>query len=143
MIRSYERQASFKYLTGRGGRFLSLSALFSLLGIAVGVAALIIASAFLNGQRDGLLNAIQGRSPHVIITAQTPQPPVPVCEPENRSSQPGTGRDRALHAGRSAAQGLLRRRSQYRRKPCAGGHQRRLFRGFGGKPWWFFPLLVP
>ena len=50
MIRSYERQASFKYLTGRGGRFLSLSALFSLLGIAVGVAALIIASAFLNGQ---------------------------------------------------------------------------------------------
>ena len=82
MIRSYERQASFKYLTGLGGRFLSLSALFSLLGIAVGVAALIIASAFLNGQRDGLLNAIQGRSPHVIITAQTPQPPIPVCEPD-------------------------------------------------------------
>lgn len=82
MIRSYERQASFKYLTGRGGRFLSLSALFSLLGIAVGVAALIIASAFLNGQREGLLDAIQGRSPHVVITAQNPLPPAPECAPE-------------------------------------------------------------
>lgn len=82
MLRSYERQASFKYLTGRGGRFLSLSALFSLLGIAVGVAALIIASAFLNGQRDSLLDAIQGRSPHVVITAQNPKPPVPDCVPE-------------------------------------------------------------
>ncbi|MGA0234215.1 MAG: FtsX-like permease family protein [Alphaproteobacteria bacterium] len=82
MIRSYERQASFKYLTGRGGRFLSLSALFSLLGIAVGVAALIIASAFLNGQRDSLLDAIQGRSPHVVITALNPEAPAPICEPE-------------------------------------------------------------
>ena len=81
MIRSYERQASFKYLTGRGGRFLSLSALFSLLGIAVGVAALIIASAFLNGQRDSLLDAIQGRSPHVVITALNPEAPAPICEP--------------------------------------------------------------
>ena len=82
MIRAYERQASFKYLTGRGGRFLSLSALFSLLGIAVGVAALIIASAFLNGQRDSLLEAIQGRSPHVVITARNPEAPPPTCEPE-------------------------------------------------------------
>ena len=82
MIRSYERQASFKYLTGRGGRFLSLSALFSLMGIAVGVAALIIASAFLNGQRDSLLDAIQGRSPHVVITARNPDTPPPVCVPE-------------------------------------------------------------
>ncbi len=82
MIRSYERQASFKYLTGRGGRFLSLSALFSLMGIAVGVAALIIASAFLNGQRDSLLDAIQGRSPHVVITARNPDTPPPMCVPE-------------------------------------------------------------
>ena len=82
MIRSYERQASFKYLTVRGGRFLSLSALFSLMGIAVGVAALIIASAFLNGQRDSLLEAIQGRSPHVVITARNPETPAPTCVPE-------------------------------------------------------------
>ena len=79
MIRSYERQASFKYLTGRGGRFLSLSALFSLMGIAVGVAALIIASAFLNGQRDSLLDAIQGRSPHVVITARNPDTATALC----------------------------------------------------------------
>lgn len=82
MIRSYERQAAFKYLTGRHGRFLSLSALFSLLGIAVGVAALIIASAFLNGQRDSLLDAIQGRSPHVVLQARAPQTPPPQCETE-------------------------------------------------------------
>lgn len=82
MIRSYERQASFKYLTGRNGRFLSVSALFSLLGIAVGVAALIIASAFLNGQRDSLLEAVQGRSPHVTLTALNPEAPEPVCVAE-------------------------------------------------------------
>ena len=106
MIRSYERQASFKYLTGRGGPVsVAVGTVFSLLGIAVGVAALIIASAFLNGQRDGLLDAIQGRSPHVIITAQKPlSHRSQCCEPETDPSQPGTGRGRALHAGRSAAQ---------------------------------------
>lgn len=82
MLKSFERQASRKYLSGRNGRFLSLSALFSLAGIAIGVAALIIASAFLNGQRDSLLEAIQGRSPHVTLTAVEPPPPTPVCVPE-------------------------------------------------------------
>ncbi|MAH88219.1 MAG: hypothetical protein CMF26_06405 [Kiloniella sp.] len=82
MLRSFERQASWKYLSGRNGGFLSLSALFSLAGIAIGVAALIVASAFLNGQRDALLDAIQGRSPHVTLTVVEPPPPSPVCTPE-------------------------------------------------------------
>lgn len=82
MIRAYERQTSLKYLRGRSGWFLSVSALFSLLGIAVGVAALIIASAFLNGQRDSLLDAIQGRSPHVTLSARNPAAPEPVCVAE-------------------------------------------------------------
>jgi len=58
-----------KYLTkGRKNSFISIISMVSILGIAIGVAALIIALALINGFQNDIRNRILSSSAHIMIT---------------------------------------------------------------------------
>ena len=58
MFGAFERMVAFRYLRARRGEgFVSVIAIFSLVGIALGVATLIIVMAVMNGFRVELLCA--------------------------------------------------------------------------------------
>jgi len=81
----FERMVAWRYLRARKGeRFVSITAVMSLLGIALGVAALIIVMSVMNGFRQDLAGRIIGLNGHLTV-------------------QPEQGRALAEHAG------LLRR----------------------------------
>jgi lipoprotein-releasing system permease protein len=66
----FERMVAFRYLRARREeRFISVIAIFSLLGIALGVATLIIVMAVMNGFRAELLGRILGFNGHINIYA--------------------------------------------------------------------------
>ncbi len=57
MFGPFERAVAFRYLRSRRGeRFVSVIASFSLIGIALGVATLIIVMSVMNGFREELLS---------------------------------------------------------------------------------------
>jgi lipoprotein-releasing system permease protein len=61
MFSAFERRIAFRYLRARKGeRFVSIIAIFSLVGIALGVATLIIVMSVMNGFRQELLGQILG-----------------------------------------------------------------------------------
>jgi len=61
MFNSFERKIAARYLRARRGeRFVSVIAIFSLVGIALGVATLIIVMSVMNGFRAELLSQILG-----------------------------------------------------------------------------------
>ncbi|MGH7079611.1 MAG: lipoprotein-releasing ABC transporter permease subunit [Acetobacteraceae bacterium] len=61
MFGTFERAVAFRYLRARRGeRFVSVIAAFSLIGIALGVATLIIVMSVMNGFRQELLSRILG-----------------------------------------------------------------------------------
>ncbi len=61
MFGPFERMVAFRYLRSRRGeRFVSVIASFSLIGIALGVATLIIVMSVMNGFRQELLSRILG-----------------------------------------------------------------------------------
>jgi lipoprotein-releasing system permease protein len=61
MFSAFERMVAFRYLRARRGeRFVSVIAAFSLIGIALGVATLIIVMAVMSGFKSTLLNSILG-----------------------------------------------------------------------------------
>ncbi|HTI02271.1 MAG TPA: lipoprotein-releasing ABC transporter permease subunit [Acidisoma sp.] len=61
MFGSFERAVAGRYLRARKGeRFVSVIAIFSLIGIALGVATLIIVMSVMNGFRQDLLSRILG-----------------------------------------------------------------------------------
>lgn len=61
MFSRFERLVAFRYLRARKGeRFVSIIAIFSLVGIALGVATLIIVMSVMNGFRQELLAQILG-----------------------------------------------------------------------------------
>jgi lipoprotein-releasing system permease protein len=61
MFGAFERTVAFRYLRARRGeRFVSVIATFSLVGIALGVATLIIVMSVMNGFRQELLSRILG-----------------------------------------------------------------------------------
>ncbi len=63
---SFERMVAFRYLRARRQEgFISVIAIFSLLGIALGVATLIITMSVMNGFRAELLNRILGLNGHL------------------------------------------------------------------------------
>lgn len=63
-----ERLIAFRYLKPRKGEgFLSIIAGFSLVGIALGVATLIIVMSVMNGFRAELLNRILGLNGHMVV----------------------------------------------------------------------------
>jgi lipoprotein-releasing system permease protein len=72
MFGPFERAVAARYLRARRGeRFVSVIAIFSLIGIALGVATLIIVMAVMSGFRDDLLARILGLNGHLAIYATT------------------------------------------------------------------------
>ena len=70
MFNAFERAVAFRYLRARKGeRFVSVIAIFSLVGIALGVATLIIVMSVMNGFRQELLGRILGLNGHMGIYA--------------------------------------------------------------------------
>ncbi len=67
---AYERLVAFRYLRARREEgFVSVIAGFSLLGIALGVATLIVVMSVMNGFRAELLGRILGIQSHITITS--------------------------------------------------------------------------
>ncbi len=70
MFGTFERAVAFRYLRSRRGeRFVSVIASFSLLGIALGVATLIIVTSVMNGFRQELLSRILGLNGDLAVYA--------------------------------------------------------------------------
>lgn len=68
MCQTFERIVAFRYLRARREEgFISIIAMFSLVGIALGVATLIVVLAVMNGVRGELINSIIGLEGHVTI----------------------------------------------------------------------------
>ena len=64
---AFERLLVRRFLAGRREGFISVIAIFSLLGIALGVATLIVVMSVMNGFRDQLVERILGVNPHVAV----------------------------------------------------------------------------
>lgn len=65
----FEWFIAIRYLTkGRKNSFISIISMVSILGIAIGVAALIIALALINGFQNDIRNRILSSSAHIMIT---------------------------------------------------------------------------
>ena len=65
---SFERLISFRYLRPpKGEGFISVIAILTLLGIALGVTALIVVLSVMNGFRDTLYKNILDMNGHVIV----------------------------------------------------------------------------
>lgn len=68
MFNAFERMIAFRYLRARSGeRFVSIIAIFSFIGIALGVATLIIVMAVMNGFQADLLDRILGLNGDVSV----------------------------------------------------------------------------
>jgi lipoprotein-releasing system permease protein len=68
----FERMVAFRYLRARRQEgFVSVIAIFSLLGIALGVATLIIVMAVMNGFRSDLVGRILGLNGHLAVYGET------------------------------------------------------------------------
>lgn len=69
---AFERFVAFRYLRARRQEgFISVTAWFSFLGIALGVAALIIVMSVMNGFRHELLHKIIGMNGHLAVYSNT------------------------------------------------------------------------
>ena len=72
MFSNFERLVAFRYLGSRRQEgFISVIAWFSLLGIALGVATLIIVMSVMNGFRTELLTRIMGLNGHITVYDKT------------------------------------------------------------------------
>ncbi len=70
MITILERKIAFRYLfTKKKDGFINIISTFSFLGIALGVAVLIVVMSVMNGFRTELINKINGFNPHLKIFA--------------------------------------------------------------------------
>ena len=68
MISSYELWIAYRYLKARRqDGFISIVSWFSLIGISLGVATLIIVMSVMNGFRDELLTRIIGMNGHASL----------------------------------------------------------------------------
>ena len=71
MITLLERKIAFRYLfTKKKDGFINVITTFSFLGIALGVAVLIVVMSVMNGFRTELINKINGFNPHIKIFPQ-------------------------------------------------------------------------
>ncbi|HEY1414046.1 MAG TPA: lipoprotein-releasing ABC transporter permease subunit [Rhodopila sp.] len=70
MFGPFERMVAGRYLRARKGeRFVSIIAIFSLVGIALGVATLIVVTSVMSGFQVELVSRILGVNGHITITA--------------------------------------------------------------------------
>ena len=71
-LRSYERMLAWRYLRSRRSEgFISLTSWFAIIGIALGVATLILVTSLMNGIRDEMTSRFIGLDGHVIIRSET------------------------------------------------------------------------
>ena len=71
MLRAVERWLAWRYLATRQREgFVSFIAIFSLIGVALGVATLIVVLSVMGGFREQLLGRIIGLNGHLVITAR-------------------------------------------------------------------------
>ena len=116
MFSPFERMVAFRYLRARRAEgFISVIAGFSLLGIALGVATLIIVMAVMNGFREELLTRIVGLNGHATVQSMTGS--VAEWEERARSSDREGGRSPDEKSGGRRPRGRSRRRR--RREPAA------------------------
>jgi lipoprotein-releasing system permease protein len=74
MFNAFERMVAGRYLRARKGeRFVSIIAIFSLVGIALGVATLIVVTSVMSGFQTELVSRILGVNGHVTIEAYAGQ----------------------------------------------------------------------
>src|SRR6266851_246216 len=74
IFNTFERMVAFRYLRARRQEgFVSVIAIFSLLGIALGVATLIIVMSVMNGFRAELIGRILGLNGHLAVYGETAQ----------------------------------------------------------------------
>ena len=70
MLTAFERTLAFRYLCARREEgLISIIALFSLIGIALGVATLIVVLAVMNGVRNEMIKSIIGLEGHITVQA--------------------------------------------------------------------------
>jgi lipoprotein-releasing system permease protein len=68
MISAFERMVAFRYLRARREEgLISVIALFSLIGIALGVATLIVVLSVMNGVREEMIKSVIGLEGHVTV----------------------------------------------------------------------------
>src|SRR5258708_15706274 len=76
IFNAFERMVAFRYLRARRQEgFVSVIAIFSLLGIALGVATLIIVMAVMNGFRSDLVGRILGLNGHLAVYGESAKLP--------------------------------------------------------------------
>src|SRR5579862_8676951 len=74
MFGAFERAVAGRYLRARKGeRFVSIIAIFSLVGIALGVATLIVVTSVMSGFQTELVSRFLGVNGHVTIEAYAGQ----------------------------------------------------------------------
>src|ERR1700728_1251025 len=74
MFGPFERMVAGRYLRARKGeRFVSIIAIFSLVGIALGVATLIVVTSVMSGFQTELVSRALGASGHIGIEAYAGQ----------------------------------------------------------------------
>jgi len=74
MFNAFERAVAGRYLRARKGeRFVSIIAVFSLVGIALGVATLIVVTSVMSGFQTELVSRVLGANGHVTIEAYAGQ----------------------------------------------------------------------
>jgi len=70
LITILEKKIAFRYLfTKKKDGFINIVSIFSFLGIALGVAVLIVVMSVMNGFRTELINKINGFNSHLTISA--------------------------------------------------------------------------
>lgn len=68
LLRPYERMLAWRYVRSRRSEgFISLTSWFAIIGIALGVATLILVTSLMNGIRDEMTSRFIGLDGHVII----------------------------------------------------------------------------
>jgi lipoprotein-releasing system permease protein len=98
-----------RYLTARSKRtFISIISLMSVMGVAIGVAALVIVMSVYNGVTEEMREKILGANPHVVVLASQPDAFDPPAEgiQENADGLPLLKEEAASPEGQAASSGV-------------------------------------
>ena len=68
----YRLFLAVRHMKSRGRKFLSFATFISIMGIALGVAAIIVVMGVMNGGAEEIRNKILGLKPHILIQAFGP-----------------------------------------------------------------------
>ena len=98
-----------RYLTARSKRtFISIISLMSVMGVAIGVAALVIVMSVYNGVTEEMREKILGANPHVVVLASQPDAFDPPAESalDNADGLPLTKAEAGPTEGQAASSGV-------------------------------------